>query len=59
MVASVFLFSFQNAIGKWLARSYPVPIRCLASIAILLGHQNFFDLMLFCSIGLIGGVSQY
>src|SRR5271154_5131523 len=26
MVASVFLFSFQNAIGKWLAQSYPIPM---------------------------------
>ncbi len=26
MLASVFLFSFQNAIGKWLAQSYPVPM---------------------------------
>ena len=26
MIASVFLFSFQNAIGKWLAQSYPVPM---------------------------------
>ncbi len=26
MVASVFLFSIQNAIGKWLAQSYPIPI---------------------------------
>ncbi|MGH7065905.1 MAG: DMT family transporter [Stellaceae bacterium] len=26
MVASVFLFSIQNAIGKWLAQSYPVPM---------------------------------
>ncbi len=25
-VASVFLFSFQNAIGKWLAQSYPIPM---------------------------------
>jgi drug/metabolite transporter (DMT)-like permease len=26
MVASVFLFSIQNAIGKWLAQSYPIPM---------------------------------
>jgi hypothetical protein len=26
MVASVFLFSFQNAIVKWLAQSYPIPM---------------------------------
>jgi drug/metabolite transporter (DMT)-like permease len=26
MIASVFLFSFQNAIGKWLAQSYPIPM---------------------------------
>jgi drug/metabolite transporter (DMT)-like permease len=26
MTASVFLFSFQNAIGKWLAQSYPIPM---------------------------------
>ncbi len=26
MVASVFLFSFQNAIGKWLAQTYPIPM---------------------------------
>jgi drug/metabolite transporter (DMT)-like permease len=26
MVASVFLFSFQNAVGKWLAQSYPIPM---------------------------------
>ena len=26
MVASVFLFSFQNAIGKWLAQGYPIPM---------------------------------
>src|SRR6201995_4171521 len=26
ITASVFLFSFQNAIGKWLAQSYPIPI---------------------------------
>jgi drug/metabolite transporter (DMT)-like permease len=26
MVSSVFLFSFQNAIGKWLAQSYPIPM---------------------------------
>jgi drug/metabolite transporter (DMT)-like permease len=26
MVASVFLFSIQNAIGKWLAETYPIPM---------------------------------
>jgi drug/metabolite transporter (DMT)-like permease len=26
MIASVFLFSIQNAIGKWLAQSYPIPM---------------------------------
>ena len=26
MLASVFLFSIQNAIGKWLAQSYPIPM---------------------------------
>jgi drug/metabolite transporter (DMT)-like permease len=26
MVASVFLFSIQNAIGKWLAQTYPIPM---------------------------------
>ena len=26
MCASVFLFSIQNAIGKWLAQSYPIPM---------------------------------
>src|ERR1700722_11254504 len=26
MVASGFLFSIQNAIGKWLAQSYPIPM---------------------------------
>ncbi|HJU17245.1 MAG TPA: DMT family transporter [Stellaceae bacterium] len=26
MVASVFLFSIQNAVGKWLAQSYPIPM---------------------------------
>ena len=26
MIASVFLFSVQNAIGKWLAQSYPIPM---------------------------------
>src|SRR5580704_15312878 len=26
MVAAVFLFSIQNAIGKWLAQSYPIPM---------------------------------
>jgi drug/metabolite transporter (DMT)-like permease len=26
MVASVFLFSIQNPIGKWLAQSYPIPM---------------------------------
>ena len=26
MCASVFLFSIQNAIGKWLAESYPIPM---------------------------------
>src|SRR5271163_4428468 len=26
MVASVFLFSFQNATGKWLAQNYPIPM---------------------------------
>ena len=26
MLASVFLFSIQNAIGKWLAQTYPVPM---------------------------------
>src|SRR5580658_2733512 len=26
MVASVFLFSIQNAIGKWLAQNYPIPM---------------------------------
>jgi hypothetical protein len=26
MVASVVLFSMQNAIGKWLAQSYPIPM---------------------------------
>ena len=26
MVASVFLFSIQNAIGKWLAQDYPIPM---------------------------------
>src|ERR1700719_4988552 len=26
MLASVFLFSIQNAIGKWLAQRYPIPM---------------------------------
>jgi len=26
MLASVFLFSIQNAIGKWLAQTYPIPM---------------------------------
>ena len=26
MIAAVFLFSFQDAIGKWLAQSYPIPM---------------------------------
>ena len=26
MIASVFLFSLQNAMGKWLAQTYPVPM---------------------------------
>jgi hypothetical protein len=25
MIAPVFLFSFQNGTGKWLAQTYPIP----------------------------------
>jgi len=37
MVASVFLFSIQNAIGKWLAQSYPIPMLVFfrSSVALL------------------------
>jgi hypothetical protein len=37
MVASVFLFSFLNAIGKWLAQSYPIPMLVFfrSSVALL------------------------
>ena len=36
MVASVFLFSIQNAIGKWLAQSYPIPMLVFFRSAIAL-----------------------
>jgi drug/metabolite transporter (DMT)-like permease len=36
MLASVFLFSFQNATGKWLAQSYPVPMLVFFRSAIAL-----------------------
>jgi drug/metabolite transporter (DMT)-like permease len=37
MVASVFLFSIQNAIGKWLAQTYPIPMLVFfrSSVALL------------------------
>jgi drug/metabolite transporter (DMT)-like permease len=36
MMASVFLFSFQNAIGKWLAQRYPIPMLVFFRSAIAL-----------------------
>ena len=36
MLASVFLFSIQNAIGKWLAQSYPIPMLVFFRSAIAL-----------------------
>jgi drug/metabolite transporter (DMT)-like permease len=41
MVASVFLFSFQNAIGKWLAQSYPIPMLVFFRSAVALLPSYF------------------
>ncbi|HEX3863286.1 MAG TPA: DMT family transporter [Stellaceae bacterium] len=42
MVASVFLFSIQNAIGKWLAQTYPVPMLVFFRSAVALLPSYLF-----------------
>ena len=44
MVASVFLFSIQNAIGKWLAQSYPIPMLVFFRSAVALLPSYFLVL---------------
>ena len=42
MVAAVFLFSIQNAIGKWLAESYPIPMLVFFRSAVALLPSYLF-----------------
>lgn len=42
IVASVFLFSFQNAIGKWLAQGYPIPMLVFFRSAVALLPSYLF-----------------
>jgi len=44
MVASVFLFSIQNAIGKWLAQTYPIPMLVFFRSAVALLPSYLFVL---------------
>jgi hypothetical protein len=44
MLAAVFLFSFQNAIGKWLAQSYPIPMLVFFRSAVALLPSFLFVL---------------
>jgi drug/metabolite transporter (DMT)-like permease len=44
MVASVFLFSIQNAIGKWLAQDYPIPMLVFFRSAVALLPSYLFVL---------------
>jgi len=44
MVASVFLFSIQNAIGKWLAQTYPIPMLVFFRSAVALLPSLLFVL---------------
>ncbi|HEX3952124.1 MAG TPA: DMT family transporter [Stellaceae bacterium] len=42
MLASVFLFSIQNAIGKWLAQTYPIPMLVFFRSAVALLPSYLF-----------------
>jgi hypothetical protein len=44
MVASVFLFSIQNAIGKWLAQTNPIPMLVFFRSAVALLPSFLFVL---------------
>jgi hypothetical protein len=44
MVASVFLFSIQNAIGKWLAQTFPIPMLVFFRSAVALLPSFLFVL---------------